>query len=87
MANVSTFESVVGENVTSSDLLQNSSKQSDHLNITQILQCVIASIGIGANFTVIVAFLNNRKLRRKVPNIFIINQVSVVTMIFYQRHT
>ena len=82
MANVSTFESIAEDNVTSSDLLPDSLKKSDNLNVTQILQCLIASIGIVANFTVIIAFLNNKKLRRKVPNIFIINQVSAATMAF-----
>ena len=40
-----------------------------------IIQCVIASLGIIGNSTVIVVFLNHRKFRRKIPNIFIINQV------------
>ena len=39
------------------------------------MQSTTASIGIVANFTVIVVFLNHKKLRRKIPNIFIINQV------------
>ena len=42
-----------------------------------IIQSTIASVGIIANFTVIVAFLNHKKLRRKIPNIFIINQVRI----------
>ena len=41
-----------------------------------IVHSVIASVGIVTNLTVIVVFLNHRKLRRKVPNICIINQVS-----------
>ena len=40
-----------------------------------IIQSTIASVGIVANLTVIVVFLNHKKLRRKIPNIFIINQV------------
>ena len=82
MDNVSTFESAVEDDETISDLLSNSSKQSDHLNVTQIVQCAIASIGTVANLTVIIAFLNNKKLRRKVPNIFIINQVSAANVAF-----
>ena len=35
-------------------------------------------VGIITNLTVIVVFLNHKKLRRKIPNIFIINQVSVL---------
>ena len=45
--------------------------------IIVILQSVIASVGIVANSTVIIVFLNNEKMRRKIPNIFIINQVKV----------
>ena len=40
-----------------------------------IIQSTIASLGIVSNLTVIVVFLNHKKLRRKIPNIFIINQV------------
>ena len=40
-----------------------------------IIQSTIASVGIVANLSVIIVFLNHRKLRRKVPNIFIVNQV------------
>ena len=40
-----------------------------------IIQSTIASFGIVASLTVIVVFLNHRKLRRKIPNIFVINQV------------
>ena len=44
--------------------------------VVSIVSIVIASVGIVANFTVIVVFLNDKKLRKKIPNIFIINQVS-----------
>ena len=40
-----------------------------------MIQSSVASVGIIANLTVIVVFLNHKKLRRKIPNIFIINQV------------
>ena len=46
-------------------------------NIMMILSTLIASVGIVANFTVIIVFLNDKKLRKKIPNIFIINQVSL----------
>ena len=45
--------------------------------IIATLQSVIASVGIVANSKVIIVFLNNEKMRRKIPNIFIINQVRV----------
>ena len=49
----------------------------------QILQSVIASVGITANLTVIIVFLSHRKLRLKIPNRFIVNQVSKS---FHTRH-
>ena len=58
---------------------QNESNDSDsEERIILIIQSTIASIGIFANLTVIVVFLNHKKLRRKIPNIFIINQVIFV---------
>ena len=41
----------------------------------RIIQSSVASVGIIANVTAIVVFLNHKKLRRNIPNIFIINQV------------
>ena len=52
------------------------SKYSNDIDSMVILSAAIASVGTIANMTVAVAFLNHRKLRRKIPNIFIINQVS-----------
>ena len=49
--------------------------ESPTFNVMMILKMVIASVGIIANFTVVFAFLNHKKLRRKIPNMFIINQV------------
>ena len=48
-----------------------------------LIQSTTASIGIVANLTVIVVFLNHKKLRRKIPNIFIINQVRHKNEILY----
>ena len=45
-----------------------------NLNI-RIIQSTTASLGIITNLTVIVAFLNHKILRKKIPNIFIVNQV------------
>ena len=53
----------------------NSSVISIKEHIFPIVQSTIASVGIMANLTVIVVFLSQRKYRRKIPNIFIINQV------------
>ena len=49
---------------------------SSKFDVMMILQMVIASDGIIANFTVVFAFLNHKQFRRKIPNLFIINQVS-----------
>ena len=45
------------------------------LPVNIIIHSTIACIGIVANATVVIVFLKHKKLRRKVPNIFIINQV------------
>ena len=41
----------------------------------KILQITIASMGMVTNLVVVIVFLNDRKLRRKIPDICIINQV------------
>ena len=46
-----------------------------------ILRMIIACLGIVSNIIVAVALLNHHKLRRKIPNIFIINQVSKILCI------
>ena len=48
------------------------------VDVMMLLSTIIASVGIGANFTVIIFFLNDQKLRKKIPNIFIINQVGIL---------
>ena len=52
------------------------------IDVMVLLSAIIASVGIVTNATVIFAFLNHKKLRGKIPNIFIINQVS---KIFYSQ--
>ena len=42
-----------------------------------MLHSVIASVGIAGNATVATVFLTSPKYRSKIPNIFIINQVSI----------
>ena len=55
---------------------QTSSKESK-MDIMMILSSAIASLGITSNLTVVVVFLKNKKSRIKIPNIFIVNQVSI----------
>ena len=52
------------------------STQNEEFDVMMLLQCIIASVGIIANLTVITVFVNHKELRRKIPNKFIINQVS-----------
>ena len=49
----------------------------DNLDVVEIVQLSIAPVGIIGNLTVIVVFLNHKKLRRKIPNRFIVNQVNL----------
>ena len=55
---------------------ENYSQENSRSLSIRFIQSGIASVGIVANLTVIVVFLNHKKLRKKIPNIFIINQVS-----------
>ena len=50
-------------------------ENTDRTNSMGIVHSVIASVGIVTNLTVILIFLKHSKLRRKIPNICIINQV------------
>ena len=60
------------ENVTLDT--QTSSKETN-VDVMMILSSTTASLGIISNLTVVIVFLRNKKLRIKIPNIFIINQV------------
>ena len=63
-------------NATSAE--ESSLETSQNYTLMAILRMIIACLGIVSNVTVVVAFLNHHKLRRKIPNIFIVNQVSEV---------
>ena len=58
-----------GANVTSQ-------KSSENTDVIMIINSIVASVGVIGNLTVVIVLLNHRKLRRKIPNIFIILQVS-----------
>ena len=49
--------------------------QNGSVDIMVFLSVLIACMGIVLNFTVAAVFLNSKKLRTKIPNMFIINQV------------
>ena len=63
---------------TFNSTVENSNNDSEGFDVMKILQLVIASLGVTTNLIVVVVFLNHKKLRRKIPNICIINQVSVI---------
>ena len=50
-------------------------KDENTIDVMMLLSTIIASVGIISNSTVVVVFLKYKKMRRKIPNIFIINQV------------
>ena len=50
----------------------------EKINAMKIVILVKACVGIITNAVVVIVFLNDRKLRRKIPNICIINQVSTI---------
>ena len=64
-------------NTSVSEENNNLSTQNEQFDVMMLLQCIIASVGIVANLTVVIVFLNHKQLRRKIPNRFIINQVSI----------
>ena len=49
----------------------------NYLDVMDVFRLSIAPLGIIGNLTVIVVFLGHRKLRRKILNRFIVNQVSI----------
>ena len=66
------------ENVT--DVIDNEN-DSGKFNAMRILQLVIASVGIITNIIVVIVFMKDSKMRRKIPNICIINQVCLCSML------
>ena len=63
------------ENISTNTSGHGPRKNTTNIDVMAILSFIIASVGIVANLTVVVAFLNSKKLKGKIPNIFIINQV------------
>ena len=53
-----------------------SKEQDTDTDVMMVLSTTIASAGITANLTVVLVFSNDKKLRKKIPNIFIVHQVS-----------
>ena len=73
----------VMQNTTFSDNINATSSTDGILFTMMVIHSTIASVGIITNFAVIVVFLNHKILRKKIPNIFIINQVSTKHIKFF----
>ena len=71
--------SLINFNCSKSDNTSSNNEDDSILPVNTIFHSTIACIGIIANATVVVVFLNHKKLRQKIPNIFIINQVLLIT--------
>ena len=65
--------------VNDSTLLLKSNVNVYYLDLMDIVQLSIAPDGIIGNLTVIIVFLSHKKLRCKIPNRFIVNQVRILT--------
>ena len=70
-------------NATEIPTLDSLNDEFQNADVVMILSTLIASVGIVANFTVIIFFLNDNKLRKKIPNIFIIHQVSFIVTLYF----
>ena len=73
-----TMDNITMDAVTMNTVAMGDVEGSTGYDAMEILQIMIASSGIITNLTVVIVFLNDKKLRRKTPNICIINQVSDV---------
>ena len=71
-----TAQAVSTVTVTKETVTMEETSASGGYDVMKILQVVIACLGVFTNLIVVVVFLNNKQMRRKIPNICIINQVS-----------
>ena len=70
------YHTTFSDNVVSNATASTAVETAGILFTMMVIHSTITSVGIITNFTVIVVFLNHKILREKIPNIFIINQVS-----------
>ena len=68
-------ETVTLDNIIINSTVNESSTQSDTM---MIVHSIIATVGIVTNPPVVVVFLNHKKLKHKIPNICIINQIRLL---------
>ena len=73
-------------NMTNTAILDPDSSKDDSVtfNAIKIIILVIACTGVVTNITVVFVFLNDIKMRRKIPNICIINQVCTFLIFFFK---
>ena len=62
----------------SAALSNSGNEKMNHMNVMTIMSTTIATVGIVANLNVVVVLFRQKKLRQKIPNIFIINQIRLV---------
>ena len=74
---IMTIPNVLFENASTSPVLE----ERNMVNVMTVLSSIIASAGVIANFTVVSVLGSNAKLRTKIPNIYIINQVRFLKII------
>ena len=60
---------------TTESIMLVSNEKNKSVDVMMLLSVLIAGMGIVLNLTVAAVFLNSNKLRTKIPNMFIINQV------------
>ena len=68
---------VLKENTTMVVMSQEPEEE-DNVDFMTIVSAIIASVGVVANLTVVVAFARHKELRQKIPVIFVINQVRYI---------
>ena len=69
------MDNITTDAVTMDTVAMGDVEGSTGYDVMEILQITITSSGIITNLIVVIVFLNDKKLRRKTPNICIINQV------------
>ncbi len=57
------------------------------ISFVLVAQCVLGVLGVFSNATVVLVFATHKKYRRKIPNMFIINQVSFSTFFWFSVET
>ena len=73
---MNTTNSIQTNDTITVTVMDENGSSANNIDVMMLLSSIIASVGIISNLNVVLVFINNKKLRRKIPNIFIINQVS-----------